>query len=338
MNNLSQYSDSPKTLNKVYESVPQWDSGGIFGRNMTFVVENYGLVKMMFLKITIEVDVATSAPTPISPYIFENIFMESNGIAFTRQTTTYSISRINDLSGSGVGDQILNAASFDTTKGSGTITLPLFMFPIDGQVFNPGLYKNLTVRAVTKQTKEQMGFSINPTSISVKLVAIYEQGANFLLTCPPLTNFYNMTQDIYTITTGATQPTGSYVVNLNNPSKVKSLIFMMRKVSEAGALKRITSVKLDTTTQTLGTFDNLTNFYLGTNNGANDGSSFKIKLDSYIKLNKNMNPAKATITFQDVIPDPPATSDYYLYVVYEYESVIEDQDGFLMENFEQSII
>ena len=329
MNNLVQYSDAPKYLNKIHESVPQEDNGSVLNKNCRFVVENYGLVKMMYIKFTIVPNGVTTCPIPTSPFLIENVFLECNGMPIARTNTTYTLNRIENSPVVNLTNQFLEASTISggSFTDSATISMPLFFWTIDGQLFNPGLYKNLCVRVVTKSSIASMGFNVLPLSLSVKLVTIYNQGSNFKLECPPLKNPYNITQDVLNVAGGNT----SVRTALNNPSKIKALIIMARNQSDASISSLITQVKVDTTTQTLGIFDNLTNMTISTPGNSSSGATFRVQFDEFIKMNRNMNPVFITV-FGNFL------SASNLFIVYEYESEIEDSNGMLMETFSQKII
>lgn len=336
MNNLSLQSNGPETIEYIHESVPQWDNGTILNKNCVFRLENYGLVKMMFLKISVVPDGATDYPIPSSPYIFENIFLECNGVAFARVNTTYNLSRIDDLQNTGLYNKILNSSSFSGTFDSTQeISLPLFFYVIDGQRFNVSDYDNITIRAITKSSIASMGLSVEPLSITVKLLTIYDQ---FKAEPPKMTlkNYsqgerggalsYNITSETHTVANLDTSKT----IKLNNQSKVKSLRFMIRTNANAGIAVLIDRVKLRYTNGTEADYNNLTNFNFSSTGGTNDGKIFKIEMNSYTKINGNMNPTSATVYFSSLYT---AT----LYVVYEYYSEIIEEGRMLMETFSESL-
>ncbi len=330
MDNMQQYPDAPRSLTRIIDSSPQWSNyAPVFGNETIFKVENWGLIKSMFLKFTVVPPSAIDFALPTSPYIIENVFLESNGIAFARVNTTYTLSRIDSLSGSGLYNRIIAASSISGTFDSvQTISMPLFFFAIDGQVFDPSTINNLTVRVTTKSSAAAMGFSGDPTSISVKLTTIYDQGSSASrLSCPPLKNFYGITQDQYAVSAVSSQS----IVSLANPSKVKSLIFMIRRNANGSTIAPISSVKLRFSDGSESSFDNLTNYNInGPQDGTNDGSTFKVSLD-YLKMNRNMNPVQATVNYS-------ALYESTLFVVYEYISELLIENGNVLETFTQRII
>ena len=331
MNNLVQYPEHPKGLTKIIEQAPQLDNYAVFGKECVFRIENYGSVKMLFLKFTVTPSAATTYPIPSAHYLIENVFLESNGVAFARLNTTYAISRTDLLSSSALYTQIVNSSSFSGTFDAvQTITLPLFFYAIDGQMIDLSHYKNLSVRVITRRNKEQMGLSLDPTSIGIRLNITYEQMINkkgMFVEQPRLTNSYNITEDRFFVATG----TSVYRANLNNQSKVKSLIFMCRRISNEGTVVPISSVKLTYTNGQSDVFDNNTNFNLSDKFiGTNTGSTFRISFDDYVKINGNMNPIIAEVSLGALV-------DSILYIVYEYESKILDNEGFLMETFDESL-
>lgn len=336
MNYLSLQSNGPQSIEYTHESGPQWDNGQVFNANTVFRLENYGLIKMLFIKMTVTPSAATSYPAPSSPYIIENVFLESNGVAFARVNTTYTVSRIDQLYGSGLYDKMIRACNFTGTFDSvQTVSLPLFFYVIDGQTLDVSNYDNVTIRVTTKSTRQQMGLGADPTSISLKLVTIYNQYRNnshgdhgVINSVPvlPLKNSYNITSENFPILTGET----SKIVGLNNQSKVRSLIFMIRRNADARIAGLISGVKLRYTNGTEETYDNLTNFNLSDNEGTNDGKMLRIKLNSFTKMNGNMNPVTATVY-------NTALADSTLFIVYEYSSVILESNRMLMETFEESL-
>lgn len=330
MNFLTQYKEHPKSLTKVYESMPQWDNGQIYGKECIFKVENWGHVKMFFLNFTLTPSGITSVALPTSPYLIENVFLECNGVAFCRANTTYTIARIDDLKGSGLYDQIMNSSSVSGTFDSAqTVSLPLFFFVIDRQVFDPSLINNLTVRVITKRDRQSMGMGLDLSGMNITLTTLYNQAIDkqgFMTPCSPLKNFYNIMTDEYVVSAG----TNNFVAKLNSPSKVKNLFFMIRRQSDAGILVRITSVKIRFTNGQESTFSNLNNFTLSDTDGRNDGSTFKVEMEDYIKLNGNMRPTLATVYYSTAF-------NSNLYIVYEYESMISSENGNLLETFEESV-
>ena len=105
---------------------------------------------------------------------------------------------------------------------------------------------------------------------------------------------------------------------------------MIRDNANSGLAVLVNSVKLRYTNGTEVLYENSTNYNLQSFNGSNDGKVFKITMNSFTKMNGNMNPVTATVNFGSLYT---AT----LYVVYEYESVIEEQGRMLLETFPESL-
>ena len=327
MENLTQYKQHPKSLVKTVEQQPQQDNYAIYNKQCTFKLENYGLIKMLFLKFTIDTDLVSSFPIPTSPYLINDVSLNCNGMSIARANTTYTLSRIDRLKGTSLYDQMINACTIqeDPWVGPQTISLPLFFWPIDGQMFNPADYQNLTVSVITKTSKEAMGFEEDLTLNNIKLFTIYEQMESYVK--KPLKNSYNITQDLTRVASGVSRT----IVKLNNPSEILSLNFMLRKVSNGGVIGIINSVVVDCPTGNIGTFDNLTNFDLNTSVGKNDGSTFQIDFSEYIKSNRNMFPLICTVNHA-------TTGEAYdLYTTYEYRSVILEENGFMLETFDEML-
>lgn len=328
MENLAQYAEKPKSLVKTLEQMPQWDNNAIYNKHCTFKLESYGLIKMLFLKFTIDTDLASNFPIPTSPYLIDDVSLLSNGIPFAKINTTYTLARIDRLTGSSLYDQMVNACTVqeDPLVSPQTVSLPLFFYAIDGQMINPSDYQNLTVSVRTKGSRQAMGFDEDLTRMDIKLFMVFEQ----METYPSysLKNSYNIAQDVTVIPAGRS----TTVVKLNNPSEITSLIFMLRKQSDNGSIGVINNVKVDCPTGNIGTFDNLTNFSLNSSVGVNNGSTFQIDFTEYIKANKNMFPLICTVSHVSTGIDA-----YNLFVTYEYTSTIVNNNGFLFEQFGEKL-
>lgn len=326
MNNLNQYPDAPRSLEYENISMPSWDSGTVFNKNTSFIVENYGLVKMFFLLITVVPDGATVYPSKTAAYIIENVFLECNGVPFCRANTTYTLHRIDATKSSGLFDKLERSTTLQGTFDSvQTIALPLFFCVIDQKTFEVANYDNITVRVTTKANKEAMGFSIDPLSLSFKLSTNYDQIIGKSSISSELKDTYNITSESYPILALET----SKSIKLGNPSKCKSLIFMIRANSTARIAVSINSIKIRFTNGQEKTYSNLTNYNFSNIYGDNDGTIFTIDYD-YLKLNGNMNPVECTVYFASLY-------DATLFVVYEYHSIIMNKGKMLMESFEQSL-
>lgn len=327
MNNLDLQMVKPKSVEYIHESNPVWDSLGPFNKKSTFRIENYGHLKMLFLKIKVTTNVDTTYASPSSPYLFQNVFLESNGMPFATLNTTYTLSRIDSLFGTGLYNKMIRSSTFQgTLNGTQTVTLPLFFYVIDNQNFDPSKYDNITLTCITKSNREKMGFGANPTILTVKLVSIYDQYPSGQAPNISLKDSYNILLEENDLDFLASEKT----IKLNNQSKVKSLIFMARSSANAGTSFLISAVKLRYTNGTEELYENGTNFNLNDDNGTNDGKTFKITMNSFNKFNGNMNPVVATVYYQAGITG-------VLYLVYEYDSVIIDSNRTLTEVFEESL-
>lgn len=339
MENLSIYQRHPPYMPKTRESGPIQTNYNVYNNETVHVIENLGHVTMLFLKIQIAASASTTFSTPTSPYLFEEIYLESSGNKLARISTLYTLSRINEFVGHSLFDEIINASTlvtpFDTTVQ--TITLPLFFFAIDGQAIDLNTYPNLTVRAITK-TQSDMPFNNSLNSLNVNLFAKYRQ-----LAVPKSLKFkneYNMYQ-VSPITLPVALGTTDVRFKLNVPFDVINMFFMIRKTSSPSNLGLINSVTVDCPTSNIGFYDNLTNYDLQKTTGTNEGSTYAIPFgsrikseqDTYLKLNGNMNPILCIMNYT-----LSAAVEYKLFVCIEYTSYIDLADGIAVEIVKESFV
>lgn len=324
---------------KIIMEVPQWDNYQTYNKDCSFKIENYGLIKMLFLEFTVT-GTGQTFPTPSSPYLVKDIALESFGSPVCHVTTSYMLGRI-DESPSDIYNQIVTGASFSGANLSGTetVSLPLYFFVIDGQKFDARLYKNLTVRVRTKDNYSEMGFSGNITIDSIRLKVVYEDPK--LYVTMPLKHSYNVYREVFDIVSTQIAPNLNVAsVKINNPYIISNLYFMIRKSSNAAIKGLIKSIKLTYPNNEIGVYDNSTNYSLNSTNNANMGNSFVIQLaDRYKKGSDYFQPtgqnapliAEITYSVSDV-------NSYKLYVASEYYSDLVETDGMIIEQTKGSML
>lgn len=330
----------------VYQN-PQQDSGGVYNREVVFNLEQYGLVQMIFLIFEATINpVATpgagpvSLPAPVSPYLIQDVSLESFGNPISHVTTSYTLGRFDELD-KDLYDQVNNGCNFPQSFNAvqtQTASLPLYFWCIDGQKLDTFKYRNLTIRVRTKGSPESVGLT-NGTldSLGIKMKVFYDQQK--VPVSVELKNPYNVYRTITEISNVAAG-TNTFITKLNVPYKICNLFFMLRKTENAEAKVGIRSIRLSTPTHVIGTFDDITNYYLGEKNSANSGNTFAIQLSSryssreeHMNFNGQENPTIAEITF--VSADTDSLS---LYSAFEYYSNIVESDGMLLEDNTRSFV
>jgi hypothetical protein len=317
---------------KIIYQVPQQDNGKMFDREVLFKLEAYGLIKMMFLLFDVVPNGLTNYVLPTSPYIIQNVFLESSGNPIANLTSSYLMGRFEELERDNYDEIKEGASPIGAFNALTTLSLPLFFWTIDRQMLDPFKYPNLTIRATTKSTYQQMAFSIAPLSMNIRLKVIYEHMAPGMALYKPveLKNPYNAYRTTFPVGFPSTRTT----VKLNTPFKACNLYFMIRPTENSILKSEIKSITLASPTGIIGTFENRNNYYIGKTNSANYGNVFAIQLgsrysiedDQYLQFNGQQNPMIATIEHQST--GAPST----LFVVHEYISNIVQKDGLLLED------
>lgn len=332
---------------KILYQSPQHDNYQVLGKDVVFKLENYGLIKMIHLifevipQIIIEgINVITpslTVPIPSSPYLIENVELQSYGNTIANLSTSYILGRYDEMD-SDLYKQVLDGSNLPSplTKAA-TVSLPLFFWTIDNQMLDTFKYPNLTIRATTKSKLSEMGFTLGTlNAINIKLKVVYDQQPMLMYKPVALKNPYNIYRSVMPVPYLATSTT----VKLNVPFKVCNLYFMMRAQLYGNIKKQIDSIKLTSPTGEIGTYDGLTNYFLGEKNSANFSNTFAIQLHSrydnsgeYLVINGQQNPLIAELSFSAL------AADFYLYICYEYYSnIVEGDNGMLIEDNTRSFV
>lgn len=314
-------------MNRIIKQGPQQISGGaVYDKQALFKLENYDLLKMLFIEFEITPSALCTFPIPASPYLIENVILESNGAPIARVNTNYSLSRIDRANNTlkSQFDKAINLVGpFSTVQ---TCRLPLFFWVIDGQQLDLNLYKDLYIRVFTKSGYQQMGMSVDISSINMTLSQTTMQtntfGYDSKLKIPMELDFsksYNFYQaQSYTLANGST----SYRVNLNVPFYAITLMFMIRGNTNAAIKGDITNIAIKRNNGIRNEYSSSDNFYLNKVYGENEGSVFnihynEIEKDMAIKSNQNNGPVVAELTFAAL------GQESTLFIGYEYLSDIK---------------
>lgn len=326
---------------KILYQIAQMDNGAVFNKEVNFRLENYGKIKMMFLIFEVNLSStppeSLAVPFPSSPYLIESVDLQSFGNTIASLNTSYLLGRY-DEEDQDLYKQILEGSNLPSPLlTTGTVSLPLYFWTIDGQVLDTYKYQNLTIRCTTKSSLAEMGMAGNGviSSLNVKLKVIYDQQSMERYTPVTLKNPYNVYRYSSIIPIDST----SASIKLNVPYKVCNLYFMLRSVVNAKTKKQINSIKLTSPTGEIGTYDGISNYYLGEKNSANMSNTFAIQMhsrykeDEYMSINGQQNPLIAELTFGLL------EANYKLYVSYEYYSnIVESSDGMLIEDNTRSFV
>lgn len=319
--------------NKTIICLPQQDNYLSAGSETVFYPENRGSIEMMFLDFTVTPDVDSDTATPLaSPYLIENVFLESNGNIVSRLTTTYLVGRIEELSKSDVA-RIEESCKLPNTILAGITykcSLPLFFYAIDGQSIDLNLYKNIAIRCTLKSNYEKMGFTANTVVIKTKLTVHYEGHKN-----ERLKNSYNIIQYPQ-----VSLPNASVEHNLQVKiaSKISNVYLMIREESITFNKCIINSVTATYANGMTQEFNNSSNYKLGNFGSVNTGSVFKLSFCSryegngYLKTNLENRPVYLLIKY--VATD---SADYKLFSSYEYQSDIIEDKGRLLETIKEGL-
>lgn len=324
----------------ILEQGPQeTDPGSIYGRTDIFEVPQRGYIEMMYLKITLRSDDATTAKSSLSAFeIVESATLESDGVPFCRDDHVYGQCRTYQLHMDSY-EQVFKPA---TLPGAFNGTSPTLIRPLFFSAFDNGnqilATEGLTVRVVTKSTSAIMGLSMDITGLNIRLKIKYRQAPEYIE--KPLVATYN--SRMYN---GISLPVGStsYRLKLNCPFDVISLMFMIKKPYTAGAQQlasntTINSVELTYPNGEYGLYENATDFSLtSTGSMEHNISMFIVSFGTRtnpeaIKLNRGMNPTVATLNFAATF------AGAVLYHVIEYRSTLEYSNGRIVELIKDSTL
>lgn len=326
---------------KFITQVPQWDSGGIYNREVVFKLEQYGLVKMIFLVFEVTFQAGSTVPSPTTPYLISDVSLESFGNPIAHSTTSYILGRMDELD-TDLYNQVLSSSTitgpFGTAKSA---SLPLFFWAIDNQRLDTFKYPNLTIRCRTKDSAAAMGVNLDLSAMNIRLNVLYDQTSTADYVPRALSNPYNVYRLIVRdLPVAATNTEYQTTVKINVPFEVTNMYFMLRKASNSITKGIISSVKLSTPTHVIGTFNSITNYFLNEKNSANSGNSFAIQLadrykkrDDFLTFNGAENPTLAEVTYSCGVAEP-----FDLYIALEYYSNIVFKDDMLVEEVTRSFV
>jgi len=324
---------------KIIYQNPQWDSGGFYNREVTFKLENYGLIKMIFLVFDATPAAECAHPNPSSPYLIQDVALESFGNPIAHNTTSYILGRMDELD-TDLYKQVVDGCNFvDPFNAAQTVSLPLFFWCIDNQYLDTFKYPNLTIRVRTKADGAQMGLDEDLNALNIRMKVLYEQPHTYVP--KTLSNPYNVFR---TITTGLNAPAANteytHIQKLNVPYEVCNIYMMLRLADNASIKGQIKNVRLSAPTHEIGTFDNITNYFLNEKNSANSGNTFAIQLtdrykkrDDFMSFNGQQNPTIAEITYTSQLGGL-----HNLYIAFEYYSNIVEANGMLFEDNTRSFV
>lgn len=307
-------------MNTVIDQTPQWDNQQIYNKECLWTIENYHRIKMMYIVFELAPINATT-PTvirPTSPFLIENVQLESNGVPIARVSTTSTMARI-DMTNSNLYQRILNGCNitglFDSSR---TISLPLFFWPIDNQELDTRIYQGLTVRLRTKASFTEMGFSSGLGSLNAKLRVLYTQDLPLLPL--DLKQSYNIYENLKYLVTSTSS---SYSVMVSVPYNVIR-IFALIKNNTDKLFYNIDRIVVTKPNGKRYVFDEKTNYYLNDVNGANDGSSFVINIndlhqDASEIFNRNKAPLNLLFEYT-----PNVAGNGTLNLAFEYRSDIQE--------------
>lgn len=329
------------TSPKIITQVPQWDSGGIYNREVVFRLEQYGLVKMIFLIFEVTFQAGSTVPSPTTPYLISDVALESFGNPIAHVTTSYTLGRMDELD-TDLYNQVLASSTISGPFGTAkTASLPLFFWAIDNQRIDTFKYPNLTIRCRTKSSAAAMGVSLDLSAMNIKMNVLYDQKRAVDYVPVSLENPYNVYRIIkrnLPVSVVNTEYTAQ--VKINVPFEVSNMYLMLRKASNAITKGVIHSVKLSTPTHVIGTFSSITNYFLNERNSANSGNTFAVQLanrrkkrDDYLTFNGTENPTLAEITYSCSVAEP-----FDLYIALEYYSTVVFKDDMLVEEVSRSFV
>lgn len=329
------------TIQKIIYANPVQDNYQTLGKNCVFRLDdsNYGNISMMFLIFTLS-GTGQNYVVPTSPYLIKDVALESYGNPIAHVTTSYTLGRF-DEQDYDLYNQIISGASLSglTLTTAQTISLPLYLFCIDSQKLDTRKYKNLSIRLITKDNFEDMGFSSAISIDKVQLKIVYDAPSAYVPI--ELGPSYNVYRTIDTVTADALS-NNTYTLRVNEKFDVSNIYFMLRKTTTASLKGSIKSIKVTFPNNEVGIYDSLTNYYLNKQNSANYSNTFALQISDRFKKPKDgyytSNAQNCPLIFE-ITYDVSSIGDYKLYVAYEYYSTIkEGKDGILIEEFNGSVI
>lgn len=308
---------------KVTESYPNFSNQQTYGNRSEFIVQPYGQLKMLFLLFDIQADGEIPCGNPTAFYFPQVIeLIDNNSFVIARTTATDSLSRLDEYDLT-LANKIINGANIPSINTSlQTITLPLFFWPIDGNMIDTSSH-NLRIRYTGKNTRGEMGFrdnEYNITSFNIRLRAVYD---NYMKVPLDLSTAYNTYQaDEYQITYTET----SKDIILNVPYLIQNIAFSIRKTLDNSLKKQINKVVLRYSNGAEETYSTSTNYYLGSSYGENFDYIFNVKVND--KFSNEVQVAnrpyiiKCHIEFE--ANTPPDLTESTLFVSYRYKAKMKE--------------
>lgn len=303
---------------KTVDISPSQDNRKIEGKRCEFKIPGYGQLKMLFLLF----DVASAAPiSSTQPTSF--IFVDNAELVVDN---TFVIAQVNDISSLSrldkmerteyayVYDNASSAVAGGINSTEKTVSMPLFFWPIDGQMINTDTF-NLSVKLAIKNTYAKMGLGGVLTTFNVRLRAVYD---NFKKDTLNVQKSYN---SFYLPPTEVLNGSTSSRVFINLPYAVYSMAFSVRKNSNyISAL--ITKITLKFPNGAEETYDQLSNYFIGTKLADNDeifSITFNDKFADQVQMsNRPYQPITATIYYKNPLEDAN------LFVTYDYNSTVTE--------------
>lgn len=311
-------------MERIINIQPLMNGLGVYGKETVFRVESVKKIKMMFLMITLTPSGLTTFPAPTSPFVVGNTLMESNGLPICRVTGNYTLGRVEKqdltLYNAMIGGMTLKT-SFNTKQ---TVVYPLFFWVYDGQLFDTDIYGGITIRNFTRNTKEEMGMSLDLSSIEISL------RVHYVLDDIPkeldFTKAYNCFQYYKTGIDNVIIGTNTHIEILELQRKVRSLTFMMRRQNNASIRNTIDKITLTYPNGIRNEISDSTNYFLQSTIGNNRSDTFYIQLDQAYLMNEQRAPVKAEIEYTS-----SSTDNCDLFISYEYDTEYEQYSNIGMK-------
>ena len=276
---------------------------------------NMGNLKQLYIKATLTRAGAITPTLPLAPLLLKTITLRTDTTTLQTITPTYTLSRIDMLSGTGLANKLaagINAGSAGTFPGTVVVFMPLFFWFSDDATNPLELFgrKQLYVE-ITENSQHDMGIN-NPLDTSFyELISVFEQKESYPKVPRQIRNSYDIfIEDTQTIT--ATQTTATF--RLRCPYEVFAVSFLFLTGNVVGGTfskNQITKIKVDTPTSTLFDIDIYTNYLLSDNPNSgiqlNSTSTINFGIrgtfmnwtdpSNYIRFSQNLSPTFVTLTF-----------------------------------------
>jgi hypothetical protein len=216
-------------MQRIIDVSPQHTNYETYNNETLFRLENFGLIKMMFLIFDAYSSDASDVaiPLPSSPYLIESVTLESEGSPIGRVDTTYTLSRLDELS-EDLYKQVGDGCNFPNPLDESTarVSLPLYFSAIDGHVIDALKYTNLWVRCLTRSDFASMGLDKSITITDTKLRIIYDQPRTYV-PIPLKIDYNSYPLNKISLVAGSTE----YTVKMNVPYDISNIYFMIDRKS-----------------------------------------------------------------------------------------------------------